>query len=323
VSTGIASLGENETALLRQLEGTSQQSATLAAELAEERRRAQTTDDELARLPERIITQNRSTPNQQAVEVLTSKLVELENKRTSLLTGYQPTERIVQEVEQQINTVQNELARLRSANAVETTSDINPLSLDLKTQLAKAQITTSAVAAQRRAVDAQKHDYIAQLNQLEEQSAEFDRLQKRVAEAQRNLDLAVQKRDQAVVDDALDKDRILNVAFAAKPSASSIPEQPRPGLYLALGLFTAVFLAIGSCVMGELGRNTVYSPAELDALTGLTTLASVPMQKLEGSSRKPWLSRLPGLGSYSQRDPNRRSALLNRRSPSAARSKRA
>ena len=38
VATGIASVGENEAALLRQLEGSSVQSATLAAELAEERR---------------------------------------------------------------------------------------------------------------------------------------------------------------------------------------------------------------------------------------------------------------------------------------------
>ena len=304
VATGIASVGENEAALLRQLEGSSVQSATLAAELAEERRRAQTTDDELARYPERIITQNRSTPNQQAVEVLTSKLVDLENKRTSLLTGYEPTERIVQEVEQQISTVQKQLAQLRNANAVETTSDINPLSLELKTQLAKAQIATSAIAAQRRSVDAQKQSYIAQLNQLEEQSAEFDRLQKRVAEAQRNLDLAIQKRDQAAVDDALDKDRVLNVAFAAKPSASSIPVQPRPFLYLALGLFTALFLAVGSCALGELGRNTVCSPAELDALTGLTTLGSIPMQRFGDSSRNFWLSRLPGLAFYSQRPTN-------------------
>jgi uncharacterized protein involved in exopolysaccharide biosynthesis len=304
VATGIASVGENEAALLRQLEGSSVQSATLAAELAEERRRAQTTDDELARYPERIITQNKSTPNQQAVEALTSKLVELENKRTSLLTGYEPTERIVQEVEQQISTVQKELAQLRSANAVETTSDINPLSLELKTQLAKAEIATSAIAAQRHSVDAQKQSYIAQLNQLEEQSAEFDRLQKRVEEAQRNLDLASQKRDQAVVDDALDKDRVLNVAFAAKPSASAIPVQPRPFLYLALGLFTAVFLAVGSCALEELGRNTVCSPAELDALTGMTTLGSIPMQKLEDSSQSSWLSRLPGLAYYSQRPTN-------------------
>jgi hypothetical protein len=104
-------------------------------------------------------------------------------------------------------------------------------------------------------------------------------LQKRVMEAQRNLDLALQKRDQAAVDDALDRDRILNIAFAAKPSASSVPVQPRPALYLALGLFVAAFLGIGACVVTELGRNTIHSPAELDAITGLTTLVAVPLQK--------------------------------------------
>ena len=302
VATGIASVEQSEAALLRLVEGSSAESATLGAEFTEERRRAQTTADELARFPERITTQNRSTPNQQAVEALTSKLVDLENKRTTLLNGYQPTERVVQEVEQQISTVQNELSTLRNSNAVETTSDINPLSLELKTQLAKAKIAAAAIAAQRRSVDANKDGFISQLSQLEERAAEFDRLQKRVAEAQRNLGLAVQKRDQAVVDDALDNDRILNVAFAAKPSASSIPVQPRPRLYLALGLFTAIFLAIGSCALGEVGRNTVYSPAELDALTGLTTLASVPLKQVADSSEKEWLSPVRGLGSGYQRN---------------------
>lgn len=300
VATGVASVEENEAALLRLVEGSSAESASLGAELTEERRRAQTTADELARFPDRIVTQNRSTPNQQAVEALTSKLVDLENKRTGLLTGYQPTERNVQEVEQQIRTVQNELSELRNSNAIETTSDINPLSLDLKSQLSKAKIATSAIAAQRRSVDVQKDEYVSQLRQLEGRAAEFDRLQKRVSEAQRNLDLAVQKRDQEAVDDALDNDRILNVAFAATPSASSIPVQPRPRLYLALGLFTAMFLAVGSCALGELGRNTVNSPAELDALTGLMTLASVPMKQLADGSGKPWISPVRGLASSSQ-----------------------
>jgi uncharacterized protein involved in exopolysaccharide biosynthesis len=206
-------------------------------------------------------------------------LVQLQNKRTTLLTGYEPTERIVQDIDEQINNVQKQLSQLRAANAVETTTDVNPLNLELKSQLARSQISGTAIAAQRRAVDGQKQADLAQLNQLEERTADFDSLQKRVMEAQRNLDLALQKRDQAAVDDALDRDRILNIAFAAKPSASSVPVQPRPALYLALGLFVAAFLGIGACVVTELGRNTIHSPAELDAITGLTTLVAVPLQK--------------------------------------------
>jgi uncharacterized protein involved in exopolysaccharide biosynthesis len=283
VATGIASLKDDEATLLRQIEGLSSQSASLAAEFALEHRRAEKTDDELGRHPERITTQNRSTPNQAAIESLTSLLVQLQNKRTTLLTGYEPTERIVRDIDEQINNVQKQLSQLRAANAMETTTDVNPLNLELKSQLARSQISSTAIAAQRRAIDAQKQADLAQLDQLEERTADFDSLQKRVVEAQRNLDLALQKRDQAAVDDALDRDRILNIAFAAKPSASSVPVQPRPGLYLALGLFVAAFLGIGACVVTELGRNTIYSPAELDAITGLTTLVAVPLQKREAS----------------------------------------
>jgi uncharacterized protein involved in exopolysaccharide biosynthesis len=278
VETGIASLKDDEAMLLRQLEGLSSQSASLTSELALEKRRAEKTDAELARHPERITTQNRSTPNQAAIESLTSLLVQLQNKRTSLLTGYEPTERIVRDIEAQINNVENQLSKLRSANAVETTTDMNPLTLELKSQLARSQISGTAIAAQRSAVEVQKQAYLSKLNQLEGRTAQFDSLQKRVQEAQTNLDLALQKRDQAAVDDALDKDRILNVAFAAKPSASSVPVQPRPALYLALGLFIAAFLGVGTCVVTELGRNNIQSPAELDAITGLTTLACVPLQ---------------------------------------------
>jgi uncharacterized protein involved in exopolysaccharide biosynthesis len=291
IKTGIASLKDDEAALLRQVEGLSSQSTTLTTELAREQRRAAKTDIELSSHPDRITTQNRSTPHQQAIESLTTKLVELQNRRTSLLSGYQPTERNVQEVDQQINNVQTQLKELRSANAVETTTDTNPLNLELKSQLAGAEIASTAIAAQRRAVDAERASYVTKLNQLEEQAAEFDSLQKRVAEAQQNVDLAIQKRDRAAVDDALDRDRILNIAFAAKPSASEVPVQPRPGLYVALGLFTALFLGIGSCVLAELGRTTVHSPAELDALTGLRTLAAVPFEKQrEGGALLPRLS---------------------------------
>ena len=68
------------------------------------------------------------------------------------------------------------------------------------------------------------------------QSTEFDRLQESVATAQRKLDFAVQQRDQAVMEDALERDRIRNVAFASRPSASSIPVKPRPSSLFCFGV---------------------------------------------------------------------------------------
>jgi uncharacterized protein involved in exopolysaccharide biosynthesis len=283
VDTGIASLKDDEGSLLRQLESLSSESTALTSELALERRQAQRTDDELARHPERITTQNRSTPNQAAIESLTALLVQLQNKRTTLASGYQASDRVVQDVDEQIRNTQTQLAQLRAGNSLETTTDMNPLNLELKSQLARAQISGAATAAKRQAVLEQKQTYEDQLAALEQKAAEFEDLQKRVTEAQTNLDFALQKRDQAAVDDALDRDRILNVAFAAKPSASSIPVQPRPAMYLATGLFMSAFFAVVVSIVTEMGRKTIYSPAELDAFTGVTTLATIPLQKLHSA----------------------------------------
>lgn len=289
VQTGIASLKDDEAILLHQLETLASQSTSLASELALEQQRAQRTDDELAKHPERITTQNRSTPNQAAIESLTSLLVQLQNKRTSLLSGYRADDRIVGDIEEQISNVKNQLAQLRASNAVETTTDMNPLNLELKSQLARAQISGTALIAQRRTVEAQRRAYLSQLNQLEEKAADFDSLQKRVSEAQQNLDLGLQKRDQAAVDDALDRDRILNVAFAARPSASSLPVQPRPALYLGAGLFIGAFFGLAICVVSELTRKTLVSPAELDAFTGVTTLAAIPLEQFAPRELRPRL----------------------------------
>ena len=287
VLTGIASLSENESILLRQLEGTSTQAAMLSAEIAEARTRAERTRAELAESPARISTLSRSTPNQSAVEALTTKLVDLENQHAALLARYQPGEPNVLEVEQQIATVQAEISRQQASSAMETSTDINPVAQGLQGELAKSRITKSALAARRQMLQAEGSTYKKQLDTLESQTAEYVGLQKSVGEAQQNYDLAVQKRDQAAFDDALDKERILNVAFVAKPSASSFPVAPKPKVYLALGLFSALFLGVGSCLLAELTRSVVCSAPELDAWTGLTTLATLPLDEPLRSKQAP------------------------------------
>ena len=280
IQTGVASLSQNETGLVQQVRDATVQGDALGSDLAAEHQRLETAQDELTRHPERITTQNRSVPNGQAVQELSTKLVELKNKRTALLTGYMPTDRFVHEVDEEIATTEQTLKQMQAESASEFTTDVNPLHQELAAQLARSSIASASLAAKRGAVDAQRRTSVQKLNMLEAQSAQFDALQHQVAEAQQNYDTAVRKRDQASVEDALDRDRILNVAFAAAPSASLVPVQPRPFLYAALGLFAALFLGVGSCAFAEVGRETVYSAAELDALTGSLTLAVVPLGRV-------------------------------------------
>lgn len=289
VKHGIASLAQDETGLVQQVREAGAQADGLASDLTAEQHRLQSTQQQLGTHPDRIVTVNKSVPNQQAVQELSAKLVDLQNKRTGLLTGYMPNDRFVLEVDQQIQTTRDALVQLKAANASEETTDINPLHQELTADVTRSSIATVALAAKRRAVEGKRDAYLGKLNSLEQHGAEYEALQHEVAEAQTNYDVAVHKRDAARVEDVLDRDRLLNVAFAARPSASSVPVQPRPKLYLALGLFAASFFGIGSCALTELSRDTVYTPAELDALTGVMTVAVIPLlrtpRELENTQR--------------------------------------
>jgi uncharacterized protein involved in exopolysaccharide biosynthesis len=56
-------------------------------------------EQQLAAIPKRIVTQSRQLPNQYSAERLNTMIVELQNKRTQLLTKYRPDDRLVREVD--------------------------------------------------------------------------------------------------------------------------------------------------------------------------------------------------------------------------------
>jgi polysaccharide biosynthesis transport protein len=207
------------------------------------------------------VRQQRATPQQDALK---ARLAMLESKRNQLLDSYQVNDPVVLNVDEQITHLRDRLVR----------GEADPSSLEGKTQL-----------AERNSVDAQKRGYVAQLNRLEAQSTEFERLQKQATEAQQAYDVAAARRDLATGDDARDRDRMLEAVVAARPSASSTPVRPRPRLYLAIGLPAALLLAVMVCAYAEMTRSTICSPAELDALTGVATLGTLAVQPAEGSRR--------------------------------------
>jgi uncharacterized protein involved in exopolysaccharide biosynthesis len=70
-------------------------------DVAEMRQRVIGLEDQLTKLPERTTTQVRIADNPELLKALKSSLLELQLKRTQLLTKFEPAHRLVQEVEQQ------------------------------------------------------------------------------------------------------------------------------------------------------------------------------------------------------------------------------
>jgi uncharacterized protein involved in exopolysaccharide biosynthesis len=277
-SEGLTTLDDEKNALFKQINSDDAQLAELQGEIQENAGLAGAARSEMSGTSPRISTQEKTLPNQYSVEQLNTMLAQLTNRRIGLLAKFTPNDRFVKEVDSEIENVRNSLKAVEGSAAQEKTTDVNPVHQELQQTWSKSRVALKGLEAQKNSLAAQKAQLQNQLSTLEKQTADYDTLQNQVTEYQRNYDLYAQKRDQAQIDQAMDKERFLNVAISDQPSASMVAIQPRPKLYFALGLMTAIILSIGSSLMAEMSRDTFYTPAELENALGFPTLATVPLR---------------------------------------------
>ena len=110
-----------------------------------------------------------------------------------------------------------------------------------------------------------------------------------------------EKRDEAQIADAMDRQKLLNVAIAEPPTSSGISVRPRRLVNLALGLFTAFFLACSTVFLAEVSRQNVCTPGELQAWGGYAVLATTPLREHEDVSSERVYSLLDGEDAHRHR----------------------
>src|SRR5439155_16279398 len=107
---------ERDTAL-HKLADTEANEAQVRVSIAETVQRIRALETKLHSLPERVTTSVRSSDNPLLLEKMKSKLLELQLKRTALLTKFDPSYRLVQEVDQQIAETQATIAARGKSSA--------------------------------------------------------------------------------------------------------------------------------------------------------------------------------------------------------------
>ena len=233
-------------------------------------------EQQLAATPKRIVTQSKSIPAQYSAERLNTMMVELQNRRTQLLTKFRPDDRLVREVDEQIRTTREALAKAESQTATEQATDLNPLRQTLETEYSRARLEQTSSQARRDTLAAQLRDYQGSLQKLEGNTTKHDDLQRQKKEAEENYQLYAKKREEARIADELDRQKITNVSIAEAPAAPRLPSSPNRPLNLVLGVFVAAFLSLGTVFSAEMLGDTIHTPRQLEALTGATVLATVP-----------------------------------------------
>ena len=281
----IVSLADSEQNRDRQIDDAETQIRAADAEIGALTQRIGTETRQLKDIPTRQTTQQRVVPNDYSVERLNTMLAELENQRTELLAKFTPGDRMVQEVDEKIANTKTALAEAQQMTSKEVSSDVNPVWQSVTGSIIQNETDRKALQAKDDALRKQVADLRSNLSGVEGSTVAFTTLRQKVTDLENNYQLYKQKSDQAAMADAMNENRLLNVAVQQNPTYSVVPFRPRPLVDAILGGFTAAFLASFMVFFAEVGRDTIANAGELERVSSFPVFATVPLELTRGKDR--------------------------------------
>lgn len=275
---GVVSASQERDLTLQKLSDADADDRRTQVALAENSERIRALQSKLNLLPERTMTQMRNSDNPELMEKMKARLLELELQRTDLLMEFEPSYRLVKQVEQKIAQTKASIRGEDQAPIRDQTSDLEPNHAWAKSELVKAEVDARALGAHAAADSVLLAHYRGAAQQLGDQSIAQDRLLHDLKSAEDRYLLYVDKREEARIGDALDQGGILNVAIAEQPVVPELPKLSE----LSFGL---IGLALAGTVSVSLAFATDYlspafrTPDEVVSFLHAPVLASLPQRK--------------------------------------------
>ena len=272
---GIADLDDQTRLQVERIAHLQDQLATAQAGLTPQQEKATAQHAALQATPARTETLQRTITNQYSQERLNTSLVELENRKIELTKRYQPDDRQIIEISEKIATVREAIAAAAQLPAKETATDANPVWQQLSLAVATSTSEVGGYSGEIRTLRNEIGEAQRRLNDLEQAAAPFGGLRRKVQQSLADYTLYAQRRDEARISEALDRERLFNVAVLQRPMASSEQLRPKPLLYLTVSAIFALLFSMVLSLYTDTSGGEVHNPGQLEAITGTRTLATV------------------------------------------------
>jgi uncharacterized protein involved in exopolysaccharide biosynthesis len=244
-------------------------------EIAANTQRIHSLRQQLASLPERSTTDVRTSDNPQLLERLKTTLLTLELKRTELLTKYQPTYRLVQEVETQIAQTRAAIAAENLAPVRDETTAKNPNFEWATAELEKAEVEKDALRARAAACAVVLASYQSSAQKLAADSIKQNNLVRTVKANEDRYLLYLRKQEEARIGDALDARGIVNVAVVQEPRTPALPRRSF-ALMAAVSIVSAFCVSVATAFAADYLDPCLRTPEEVKLYLATPVLASLP-----------------------------------------------
>ena len=273
--TGVVSAQIERDSALQQANEFDSTAHQAKATVQETEQRIRALQAQLQSMKPRMPTVVRTSDNPQLLQQIKSTLLNLEIKRTELLTKYEPTYRLVREVDQQIADAKDSIKAEESKPIREESSDQDPNYQWVRSELTKAQADLSGLKARAASAASIAGQYHEAAKRLDQNGLVQQDLLQAAKTQEDNYLLYVHKREEARISDALDQRGILNVALAQQPVVPALPKRS-PLIVGLLTLLLAGTFSFSTAFLLDYMDPTFRTPDELAIYLGTPVLAALP-----------------------------------------------
>jgi uncharacterized protein involved in exopolysaccharide biosynthesis len=215
---------------------TQQQSAGSQARVAD-------LEQQLARVPERLLASKKNIPNAGA-DLLRDQLYSLQMKSMDLQARYTEKYPRVQAVTDQLKEAENVLAG-QAGERTETTDDVNPIHRQLALTLTQERNVLAGLKARLIELDSQSKTVLADLRLLNGYELKLDQLNRDAKLARDKFYQYAKNLEEARIDKALEAGKISNLSVVQSASLNERPVTPsRPLVALAALLLATAGTAV-------------------------------------------------------------------------------
>jgi uncharacterized protein involved in exopolysaccharide biosynthesis len=251
--------------------------AQTRASVAETTQRIQRLIQQEGSTPDRITTQVRKADNPQLLEQLKATLLNLELKRSELLSKYQPDYRPVQELTEQITQARAAVQHELSAPMSDVTTDLDPTHQMVRSDLAKQEADLAGYRAREAETQSIVASYSARARELDTSALQEASLQRDLKAEIDNYTLYLRKSEEARITDALNAHRMVNVTLAERPLVPALPSHS-PLFFGALAMVAMLAFSYGLIWSVDRTDRTFHTPHQLEAYLGIPVLIAIPLQ---------------------------------------------
>ncbi len=217
----------------------------------------------------------RKTVQNDPLQLLRTRVLELDLQRSEALSKFAPTSIKIQEIDRQIAEARRLLAEQEKLNGPDNGAT-NPTHQKLDLDLTQTEAEMAALKARAKALRAQVATDQQTLEHLDTVASEQDRLEQELASAKESLLTYSKKQEEARFADALDQSRILNVTVVEQARIPTAPQPSKRQVIMLLGSAMSLFVGLGVAFVRDRMDPTVKSAAEATSVSGFEVLADIP-----------------------------------------------